>query len=499
MLSNLPKNWKLLPFEKVLSEPLRNGIYKKKEFHGRGTKIVNMGELFSYPRLKNGVDMKRVELNERELDKATLLKGDLIFARRSLTAEGAGKCSIILSEDEPLTFESSIIRARLNQKLASPEYFYYLFNSPFGKWLLGTILRQVAVAGITGSDLAKLEVPVPPIDIQNQIASTGCLIDDFIAVNSQTNQTLEAIAQTLFKSWFVDFDPVKAKISVLAAGGSAEEAERAAMCAISARDEASLNTLQTAQPKAYAELARTAALFPSGMHDSELGEIPLGWELSEIGKEVNIVGGGTPSTKQSEYWDNGDICWTTPKDLSNATDKIILDTERKITKEGLNKISSGLLPVNTVLLSSRAPVGYLALSKVPLAINQGYIAMRCEQNLPPEYVLLWASSVMDEIKQRASGTTFAEISKKNFKPINVVVPSKALLDIFTQRASNIYDQIANQVSENSSLTRVRDTLLPKLLSGELTLPDNTPPKANPPESDTLEEQKSQQPLMEAAG
>ena len=348
---------------------------------------------------------------------------------------------------------------------------------------------KAAVPGVNRNHLhkARIRVPADP-DYQKELAKKLWSLDSKISLNQQTNQTLETIAQTLFKSWFVDFDPVKAKLSVLAAGGSAEEAERAAMCAISARDEASLNTLQTEQPEAYAELARTAALFPSAMQDSELGEIPVGWELSEIGKEVTIVGGGTPSTKQPEFWDNGDICWTTPKDLSNATDQVILDTERKITKDGLNKISSGLLPTNTVLLSSRAPVGYLALTKVLLAINQGYIAMRCEQNLPPEYVLLWASSVMDEIKQRASGTTFAEISKKNFKPIKVIVPSKALLDIFTKRASNIYDQIANHVSENSSLTRVRDTLLPKLLSGELTLPDKTPSQTKPPENAMLKKQ-----------
>ena len=348
---------------------------------------------------------------------------------------------------------------------------------------------KAAVPGVNRNHLhkARIRVPADP-DYQKELAKKLWSLDSKISLNQQTNQTLETIAQTLFKSWFVDFDPVKAKLSVLAAGGSAEEAERSAMCAISARDEASLNTLQTEQPEAYAELARTAALFPSAMQDSELGEIPVGWELSEIGKEVTIVGGGTPSTKQPEFWDNGDICWTTPKDLSNATDQVILDTERKITKDGLNKISSGLLPTNTVLLSSRAPVGYLALTKVLLAINQGYIAMRCEQNLPPEYVLLWASSVMDEIKQRASGTTFAEISKKNFKPIKVIVPSKALLDIFTKRASNIYDQIANHVSENSSLTRVRDTLLPKLLSGELTLPDKTPSQTKPPENAMLKKQ-----------
>ena len=133
MSFELPGGWVWLPFEELLEVPLRNGIYKKKEFHGRGAKIVNMGELFAYPRLKD-VEMKRVELTEKELEKSSLQNGDLIFARRSLTAEGAGKCTIVLEVKEPTTFESSIIRARLNTEIAEPEFYYYMFNSKFGKW-----------------------------------------------------------------------------------------------------------------------------------------------------------------------------------------------------------------------------------------------------------------------------------------------------------------------------------------------------------------------------
>ena len=482
MLSNLPKNWKLLPFEKVLSEPLRNGIYKKKEFHGRGTKIVNMGELFSHPRLKNGVDMKRVELNERELDKATLLKGDLIFARRSLTAEGAGKCSIILSEDEPLTFESSIIRARLNRKLANPEYFYYLFNSPFGKWLLGTILRQVAVAGITGSDLAKLEVPVPPIDIQNQIASTGCLIDDFIEVNSQTNQTLETIAQTLFKSWFVDFDPVKAKLSVLAAGGSAEEAERAAMCAISARDEASLNTLQTEQPEAYAELARTAALFPSAMEDSELGEIPMGWEVGTISDLLDFnpkrtLKKGTPAP----YLDMKNV----PTSGHLAQEVVI------------REMASGTKFINGDTLLARitpclengktAYVDFLEENQVGWGSTE-YIVIRPKDGIPASigYFIARFESFRNIAVQSMTGTSGRQRANADVigKQTWIKYPT-SLLSCFDSIAGQYLLQAKNRGDENRNLSELRNTLLPKLLSGELTLPNTTSPKANPSESDML--------------
>jgi type I restriction enzyme S subunit len=176
---------------------VRNGIYKPKEFHGRGTKIVNMGELFAYPRLRS-VPMKRVELSSSELDRFTVAAGDLLFARRSLVAEGAGKCCIVLETDEPTSFESSIIRARPDSSKVEPLYLYYFFCSPIGIHYLDTIRRQVAVAGITGSDLSQLELPVPPIREQRAIAHILGTLDDKIELNRRMNETLEAIARALF-------------------------------------------------------------------------------------------------------------------------------------------------------------------------------------------------------------------------------------------------------------------------------------------------------------
>ncbi len=194
------------PFERLLSEPVRNGIYKSKDFHGRGAKIVNMGELFAHPRLRP-VAMKRVELTPAEQGRFALNAGDLLFARRSLVAEGAGKCSIVLDVDTPTVFESSIIRARPDPAQADPEYLYYFFNSPPGLHRLDTIRRHAAVAGITGTDLSKLEIPFPPLPEQHAIAHILGALDDSIEVNLRLNETREEIAQALFRSWFADFDP----------------------------------------------------------------------------------------------------------------------------------------------------------------------------------------------------------------------------------------------------------------------------------------------------
>ena len=128
---NLPIHWQVCEFGALLEGGTRNGIYKPKEFHGSGAKIVNMGELFAHPRLKS-VDMSRVRLTAEELGRFSLHAGDLLFARRSLVAEGAGKCSIVCEVNEPTVFESSIIRARPNPKIADSLFLYYLFNSPIG-------------------------------------------------------------------------------------------------------------------------------------------------------------------------------------------------------------------------------------------------------------------------------------------------------------------------------------------------------------------------------
>jgi type I restriction enzyme, S subunit len=147
------------------------------------------------------------------------------------------------------------------------------------------------------------------------------------------------------------------------------------------------------------------------------------------------VGGSTPRTNETAYWEGGTHYWATPKDLSRLSVRALLSTERRITDEGLGQISSGLLPAGTVLLSSRAPIGYLAIAEVPAAINQGFIAMKAKQGISNQFLLNWADHAQAEIVSRANGSTFLEISKAAFRPIQVLTPSSALMESF-HRALN---------------------------------------------------------------
>ena len=393
--------------------------------------------------------------------------GDIIFVCK-------GSPGRVAWVKEPVSFciAQDMVAIRADQRLVDPMFLFSLLRSEQVINKINNMHVGTLIPHFKKGDFKNLYLSIPRnLKIQRAIGLFYFSLSEKIEKNKEINQTLEQMAQALFKSWFVNFEPVKAKMAVLEAGGSQEDATLAAMTAISGKNADALAVFEREHPEQYAELKATAELFPLAMQDSELGEIPEGWTLSEIGAQIDIAGGATPSTKTPDFWDNGDIHWTTPKDLSNVKDKILLHTERKITKAGLGKISSGLLPVNTVLMSSRAPVGYLAIAKVPVAINQGYIAMKCNKELSPEFVLQWCSANMLEIISRASGTTFAEISKKNFNPIPLVKPPLELVKNYTKQVSAIYSLIENTMRENNSLTELRDTLLPKLLSGEITLPE----------------------------
>jgi type I restriction enzyme S subunit len=211
-----------------------------------------------------------------------------------------------------------------------------------------------------------------------------------------------------------------------------------------------------------------SALFPDSFQDSEAGHIPKGWTIEPVGEVVDCVGGGTPSTAEPKYWQDGTHHWTTPKDFSLLQAPILLDTVRRLTDAGIAKISSGLLPAGTLLLSSRAPVGYLAIAAMPVAINQGFIALKCNDRASNFFMLNWCQSNIAEIESRATGTTFAEISKQNFRPIRVVLPPKELMAAFTAKVAPLYAQITANLHQSRTLATLRDTLLPKLLSGELS-------------------------------
>ena len=309
--------------------------------------------------------------------------------------------------------------------------YYFLRGLNFDRYNSGS-----AQPSLNRNYIYPIPIRVPPPSEQRAIAHILGSLDDKIELNRRTNETLEAMARVLFKSWFVDFDPVRAKAEGRRPSGMDEE---------------------------------TAGLFPSEFVESELGEIPRGWSVRPIGDLADVVGGSTPSTKDPAYWEGGAHAWATPKDLSGLATPVMLRTERRITAAGLGQIGSGLLPRGTVLLSSRAPIGYLAITDLPSAINQGFVAMQPRTGVPNLFLLRWAEWAHEAIVSRANGSTFLEISKSNFRPIPVVAPPGEVLAAYERESRAVHDRVVSNERESIVLAGIRDSLLPKLLSGEASV------------------------------
>lgn len=361
-----------------------------------------------------------------------LKTGDILFARRGVQATGLS--AVVTKREEGWLCGTGAILLRVSSAAIDPEYLsFYLSADESVLWLKQHAVGAV-MPNLNEGVIRSLPVTLPPITDQRAIASVLGALDDKIELNWRMNATLEAMARVLFQSWFVYFDPVRAK-------------------------------LDARQPAGLDEA--TAALFPASFDESSVGHIPHGWKVEPVGSVVECVGGGTPSTSDPRYWEGGAYHWTTPKDFSSLRSPILIDTERKLTAAGIAKISSGLLPAGTLLLSSRAPVGYLAIAAMAVAINQGFIAMKSNDRASAYFMLHWCRANMLEIESRATGTTFAEISKQNFRPIPVVLPPKPLMEAFTSQVAPLYERITANLLESRTLAALRNTLLPKLLSGEL--------------------------------
>ena len=296
-----------------------------------------------------------------------------------------------------------------------------------------------AIPSTSREEFYRLPLTLPPPSEQRAIARVLGALDDKIELNRRMNGTLEEMARALFRSWFVDFDPVRAKID-----GRWRRGE--------------------SLPGLPSDLYN---LLPERMVPSELGEIPEGWEVKTVGDLATVVGGSTPSTKTVEYWEGGTHCWATPKDLATLSVPVLLDTERKITDTGLKRIASGLQPPGTVLLSSRAPVGYLAINEIPVAINQGFIAIQPKRGVPNLFLLYWCDSFLAEILNHANGSTFLEVSKSSFRGIPIVEPSEPVLACYRELASILYQKLVANERSTRALSDQRDALLPKLVSGQV--------------------------------
>ncbi len=257
------------------------------------------------------------------------------------------------------------------------------------------------------------------------------------------------MARALFKSWFVDFDPVRVKAALASPPSDASDwtAERA---------RAYLDSMDDS----------VADLFPDRLVDSELGEIPEGWEVGVLDDAIRLLSGGTPRTSVANYWD-GDIPWYTAKDAPCLSDVFVLETKRNITQAGIENSATKLLPMGTTIITARGTVGTLACLGVPMAMNQTCYGIQGTHGYPELFTYLNVRTVVDELQQRTHGTVFDTITRQTFKFVETVMPPAKLAKAFESTVKPIMRCILKNLHESRALATQRDALLPKLVSGEL--------------------------------
>lgn len=320
----------------------------------------------------------------------------------------------------------------------------FLGNNPrFAYYLLQTLDLAAFNSGsaqpsLNRNFLYSIPIKVPRRHEQDGIVEVLQALDDRIALLRETNATLEAIAQALFKSWFVDFDPVHAKLQGLAPEGM---------------DEA------------------TAMLFPEGFEESELGTVPTGWGVCSFTQTINVIGGGTPKTSVSEYW-NGTIPWFSVVDAPSTGNVFVVSTEKQITEAGLANSSTNLLPSGTTIISARGTVGKLALTGCPMTMNQSCYALRGKAG--DSYFTYFSTfRLVETLKQRTHGSVFDTITRDTLDGVSVVRVPEIIIQQFERLLHPVMERIKENLLQAQILATLRDTLLPRLISGQLRLPDDS--------------------------
>ena len=328
------------------------------------------------------------------------------------------------------------LRARVDKRKVDPLFAFYWFSS---KEMVEYVQQRntgSSVPLINLSVLRSLPLPVPPLPEQRAIAHILGTLDDKIELNRRMNETLEAMARALFKSWFVDFDPVRAKAE--------------------GRD--------PGLPKEIADL------FPDRFQDSELGEIPTGWTTGTILKQATLLSGGTPKTDRADYWDGG-IPWASAKDVSQCGQAFLVATERTISAKGLEESATQLIPaLSTVVVARGATTGRMVLFGRDMAMNQTCYALNSSTGTPFALHCRLRQEI-GGLVHAAHGSVFDTITTTTFSASKVVVAPQLVVRAFEQQISPIFQQVLKSIEECVTLAALRDTLLPKLISGELRVKD----------------------------
>lgn len=371
----------------------------------------------------------------QDSEKYRLEVGDIVVAR---TGNSTGENAQVFSPPPPAVFASYLIRFRPDNQRINPFFVGYQLRTERFRQHVLSVRGGSAQPGANAKQLGAFPVQVIDRSQQNEVVNALRTLDDRITLLRETNQTLEAIAQALFKSWFVDFDPVRAK-----ADGKLPEGIDAA----------------------------TAELFPDAFEESEFGLVPKGWRVGTVESICDtITNGGTPSRSNKEYWSDGAIPWFKTGELS---DGFLLAPSERITQLAIASTSVKVLPPNAVLMAIYAAptVGRLGILTEPAAFNQACTGMVPKQVIGSWFLYWTLYFGRDWFNSRANGAAQQNISKVIVSNYKLVIPDERVLDAFKIICEALHSKIRTSSIQAQTLSNLRDTLLPRLISGQLRIAD----------------------------
>lgn len=406
--------------ERTLGELLRvkhGYAFKGEYFSSSGSYIVlTPGNFYEEGGFKSKEDKEKYYTGE--VPTGFILSEDDLIVAMTEQAEGLlGSSALVPQSNLYLHNQRLGLITELDRTKLDKFFLYYLFNSRSIRGQIRASANGTKVRHTSPERIYQVRVKLPEIRTQRKIASILSAYDRLIENNTRRIKILEEMARSLYDEWFVKF--------------------------------------------------RFPGYEQTKMVDSELGMIPEGWEVKSIGEVIETVGGGTPSTKEKEYWENGDLLWYTPSDLTSTNSMFIAEPEKKITALGLQKSSARMFPSYSVMMTSRATIGVVALNTKEACTNQGFITCIPNNKLPAYQIYFWILNNKDKIISLASGATFKEINKTTFRSLPIIIVSDNTRESFIQILNPVCKQIENLQAKNKNLQQTRDFLLPKLISGEI--------------------------------
>ncbi len=372
----------------------------------------------------------------QSLDRHKLLAGDILFARRGVQA--TGHVGYVRPVEEGFMCGTGAIRLRLrpDNDLISPEFLSHVLANPESVEWFKFHAIGATMPNLNESIIRRFIVALPPLPEQRAIAHILGTLDDKIEVNRRMNRTLEAMARALFQSWFVEFDPVRAKARGEAPPGLAPE---------------------------------LAALFPDRLVETEMGEAPEGWEIGCI-KDccISVQNGGTPKRSEPSYWEPKAIPWLTSGEVRQP---LVVETENLISERGLQNSSAKWVPEDsTVVALYGATAGQVSFIAKRLTTNQAVCSLVPQKEYRYFNYLSMAGSV-NQLANLARGSAQQNISKGIVETFRVIRPIATIVEAFDTLLDPLFRLRIANLAEIATLAELRDTLLPKLMSGAVRVPD----------------------------